>query len=133
MFRWGTRASTSVIALYHPGGYGGIGVTDVMTYPGATVGLIADYKGDNRGPHSPEEVLHHLQTLKTNFPNAQIVTGTYDDFIKEIIPDANKLPLITKEIGDTWIHGSTKSLKKKLNLKISMTIEFIVWTNRISY
>ena len=80
-----------------------------MTFPGSTVGLIANFKGDNRGPHFPQEVLESIAILKTNFPGAEIISGTFDDFVKAILPMRDALPLITEEIGDTWIHGGASS------------------------
>ena len=32
----------------------------------------------------------------------QVVASDYDAFVKAILPDKDKLPVYTEEIGDTW-------------------------------
>jgi hypothetical protein len=50
------------------------------------------------------------------FPNATLhASDAFDDFITAVEPFKANLPLVTAEIGDTWIHGaSTDPLKVAL-------------------
>jgi hypothetical protein len=78
-----------------------------MKVDGTYIGLVADFKGDNAGPQSAEEVLADLATMRKNFPNAQIIASTFENFIQDIEQYRPLMRLITAEIGDTWIHGSS--------------------------
>ena len=39
------------------------------------------------------------------FPNAEITACNLSDMANAISPYRDKLPVVTQEIGDTWIHG----------------------------
>ena len=32
--------------------------------------------------------------------------STFDNFIRDVLPVKDQLPVITKEVGDTWMYGS---------------------------
>ena len=75
LFNWShPESGTSVIAMYHPGGYGWsigspINVTnDCITPPGMPSSLCFAFKGDNRGPPNATEVLSAFSTLQAAFP-----------------------------------------------------------------
>jgi hypothetical protein len=41
------------------------------------------------------------------FPNADTVASdAFDDFLEDVLPFKDTLPVITAEIGDTWIMGA---------------------------
>eukprot|EP01114_Cavostelium_apophysatum_P001960 TRINITY_DN11715_c0_g1_i1.p1 TRINITY_DN11715_c0_g1~~TRINITY_DN11715_c0_g1_i1.p1 ORF type:complete len:498 (-),score=84.15 TRINITY_DN11715_c0_g1_i1:222-1715(-) len=96
-----------IIQMYHPGGYGGIALTDCVFVDGFSDALCMAVNGDNRGPPNVTEVQQTFATISAEFPNAKVVASTFDEFIN-IVLDANwkpKLPIVTQEIGDTWIYG----------------------------
>jgi hypothetical protein len=43
--------------------------------------------------------------LAAQFPNAEIVACNLSDMAKAIAPHRDALPVVTQEIGDTWIYG----------------------------
>lgn len=60
---------------------------------------------DNSGPPSPESVAAEMERLKKKYPGAEIVSGTMDEFARVVLEHKNELPVVTEELGDTWIHG----------------------------
>lgn len=103
-----------VIGMWHPGGYGGYKKQDCVIVPGFDEALAVIVRGDNLGPALTSEVLQDWNNLKSEFPGAKIVASSLDSFVKNLIQSGlvNTLPIITCEIGDTWIYGiSTDPLK----------------------
>ena len=60
---------------------------------------------DNEGVQSPEEIIRIFDELKQKYPNAEIVAGNLNDLALATREIEDQLPVITDEIGDTWIHG----------------------------
>ena len=105
------RSNASLIAFWHPGGYSGLPVDspqECVTVAGFEHVLCAAWQyWDNSGPHSVEQVLDIYSKVRQGFPDAAIVASTLDDFITEleaVLPKLD-LPVVTQEIGDTWIYG----------------------------
>ena len=67
--------------------------------------LVIENSADNSGPPSQEEVLALWAKLKKLYPQAQISASSLDAYARAILPYKKDLPVITEEIGDTWIHG----------------------------
>jgi len=110
-FIWEDPVSGERIRTYYlQGGYGGINVLPgyyVSTIvPGSGDVLIVDWGGDNGGPPSVDQLLKTWFDLHNEFPGSNIVPSTFDNFTNTLlsIPDSN-YPVISAEIGDTWIHG----------------------------
>lgn len=93
-----------------------------MYIPGTNVGLIAAFKGDNQGPPFADEAMQWVTVLGQTFPAAQIVVSTFDDFVSDILPYRNKLPLIAEEIGDTWIHGVSTDPRKSQDFRETLRV-----------
>jgi hypothetical protein len=49
--------------------------------------------------------LDDFAQVRGEFPNAKVFASTYDNFVKQLATVKSQLPVITEEIGDTWIHG----------------------------
>ncbi|HEX4213367.1 MAG TPA: DUF5054 domain-containing protein [Candidatus Dormibacteraeota bacterium] len=94
-------ASSEILVVYHPGGYGGD-----YTAPGEGIALHFAHSGDNGGPPPPEEVAGVFAELRQNHPGATVEASTLDRFAHDLLPLSGGLPVITAEIGDTWIHGA---------------------------
>ena len=112
IYRWeDPQTETSVIALQHPGGYGD-GSTVLVN--GSTHALHLLFNGDNAGPHHPSQVVARHRKLLAEFPKATIFGATWDSFVDALVEDgsAARLPLETKEEGDTWIYGVQQDLHK---------------------
>lgn len=63
------------------------------------------HTSDNSGPPSPESVAAEMERLKVKYPGAEIASGTMDEFAEVVLEHIDELPVVTEELGDTWIHG----------------------------
>jgi hypothetical protein len=52
-----------------------------------------------------QDVLQVYAHLRSQYPTAQIFASTLNDFAEKLTPIRSSLPILTGEIGDTWIHG----------------------------
>ncbi|SDO22609.1 protein of unknown function [Paenibacillus sp. yr247] len=68
--------------------------------------LYFAYTGDNHGPPSIEDVRKLYALLQEKYPEATIMASTLDAFAEKILELKHQLPVITEEIGDSWIHGA---------------------------
>ena len=61
---------------------------------------------DNCGPQSAEVIAKLISKIQARYPHAEVVCGTMDDFYNELSQhDLSGLPVIRKDLADTWIHG----------------------------
>jgi len=90
--------------------------------------LLLHYTADNSGVPTIDEVEKFWAGVQTRFPHSEVVLSTLDDFSEEAFPlrelvsqpaarrhddkqDMNKeaaklkFPLVTQEIGDSWLYG----------------------------
>lgn len=53
------------------------------------------------------QVLEIFDLVRTYFPDANVFSSTFDAYTEELLAkkDELDLPVVTKEIGDTWIYG----------------------------
>jgi hypothetical protein len=61
---------------------------------------------DNTGPQNASEVIEGWANIASVFPNAEIVCSSLDNFTSQIVKFKDSLPLVTSEVGDTWIYVS---------------------------
>ncbi len=99
-FIWRDPSGAEVTVMYQRGGYG-----DVATVPGVRAALAFSHTGDNQGPQDEDEIAATFRALRARFPHAQVAASTMDAFAEELRPARAGLPVVTAEIGDTWIHG----------------------------
>ncbi len=108
VFVWRDQASQSeVIVMYHKEGYG-----NLMVVPGLSRAIAFAHTLDNFGPQSPEQVATIFENLQKQFEGAKIVASTMDHFAAGLLKVKDRLPVVTGEIGDTWIHGVGTDPKK---------------------
>lgn len=100
VFRWQHTDGNEVVVLYHKDDYG---LTSVVE--GMQSGLSFAHTRDNEGPQSRAEVRGIYQNLGTHFPDAVIEASSMDAFALELMTHKDQLPIVTGELGDTWIHG----------------------------
>ncbi|XP_065197324.1 uncharacterized protein LOC135828822 [Sycon ciliatum] len=109
VFRWRDAVSNEeVLAMWHPGGYGGqscCSASDAVVIDGVEDALVFGVRGDNSGPPSADELKRDWAKIKAMFPNATVVASDYDSFVRAVLPQIDKLPVYDQEIGDTWIYG----------------------------
>lgn len=127
VFSWRDAASGATMpAMWHGLGYGGISFEDAVLLPGLPHALVFDWRGDNAGPYDkPMEAAATWVALALTFPGATIVASTFDDWLDELAaaPAAlAALPVVTAEIGDTWIHGSVSDPQKHAWLRVGQAL-----------
>lgn len=99
-FVWRAPDGAEVMVSYAAGDYGGVTVV-----PGCEEALIVEHTGDNHGPPAVADVLAAFQAARDGFPAAEVVASTLDAFANAVAPMQPSLPVVTAEIGDSWIHG----------------------------
>ncbi|MDR3186379.1 MAG: DUF5054 domain-containing protein [Christensenellaceae bacterium] len=99
-FLW--KHGDSEIVVIYSGDYGGVFKTDVVDDI-----LYFDHTYDNQGLNTEKSILKNLDKLSKRFPRHSILAGRLDDYADIIWAERAKLPIITDEIGDTWIHGAS--------------------------
>lgn len=99
LFTWKDSTGASLVTMYHHG-YGG--VTHV---PGSDLAIAIMVRGDNSGPHTPQEIARIYSDLSRRFPNAEITATSLTEIANAVEPFRKNLPVVTHEIGDSWIYG----------------------------
>jgi len=66
--------------------------------------LVFAHSGDNNAPPPAERILQQLDHIGNRYPDAIIKVSTLDDFARCILKKRSILPVVTQEIGDTWIY-----------------------------
>lgn len=95
IFKW--RLNNDEITVMYQADYGDVAeFEDFIVYFAHT--------GDNMGPQSAQKIIDEYANVEKKYPNCILRAGTIDD-IAERVTKLNNLPVIEKEIGDTWIHG----------------------------
>ena len=99
IFLWRDPSGATLNMMYH-WEYGG-----VAKVPGSDLVLVTEVRGDNSGPHKPEEIDKIHAELAARFPDAEIRASSLSEMADALAPYGDRLPVVTEEIGDTWIHG----------------------------
>lgn len=99
LFWWQAPAGEKVLVMYN----GDYGEMTAIGQSGAAVYFA--HTGDNRGPQGAEQIRTIYEDLHARFPEAVLRAGTLED-VAEIALAEEGLPVVTSEIGDTWIHGT---------------------------
>ncbi|MGD0520400.1 MAG: DUF5054 domain-containing protein [Terracidiphilus sp.] len=106
IFLWHDPSGATLPVMYH------LGYSGVARVPGSDLALATRVRGDNSGPHTPEEIAAIHAGLATQFPNAEITACNLSEMAKALQPYRAQLPVVTQEIGDTWIHGCSSDPRK---------------------
>ena len=99
LFLWKAAGGSTLVVMYHHG-YGG-----VVRVPDSDLAVAMVVRDDDSGPHTLEEIHETYSTLSDQFPNAQITPTNLTEIANAVEPYRGSLPVLTGEIGDTWIHG----------------------------
>ena len=100
IFLWKSPSGASLPVMYH-WDYSG-----TARVPRSEIALATRVRNDNSGPHTADEIDQMHEQLARQFPNAEIVACNLSEMAEAIGPHRKSLPVITQEIGDTWIHGA---------------------------
>lgn len=99
MFVW--RASDgSEIIVHYADSYG-----KPFHMEGLEDALYFAHTHDNHGPSSMEEIRVLFEQLERDYPGAEIMASTLDAFAWRLQTVKGRLPVVSEEIGDSWIHG----------------------------
>ena len=63
------------------------------------------HTGDNLGPQSAQEVIDIYKQIEQDYPGCNVMAATLDDVAERVLR-MKDIPVLEKEIGDTWIHGA---------------------------
>ena len=99
IFVWQDDSGAEVIVMYQHA-YG-----EAMHVPGMQEALAFGFTNDNLGPQTPAEISEVYDRIRATFPDAEVQASTLDAFAAALRKVKPHLPVITQEIGDTWIHG----------------------------
>lgn len=75
-----------------------------ITVPGWDHALALFVQDDNEGPPTEAQLRHYFNQTRLMFPNATSISSTtHESFFDELAKVKHLLPVVTKEIGDTWV------------------------------
>ena len=97
--RWQDPEGNEIILAYQQD----YGSEDILP-DGKTV-ISIHFTGDNHGPHTVEQVKQIYADLHERYPNAQLVAASFNEIAETLLRMREQLPVVTSEIGDTWIYG----------------------------
>jgi hypothetical protein len=100
LFNWRNPDGAQIMVLYHAFGYG-----STTAIPGTEFAVSIRVAVDNSGPHSVSEVKAYYSALRRHFPGAKIVATNLSTIGAQLQAVRSQVPVITQEIGDTWIYG----------------------------
>ena len=104
LFFWEAPSGKRVLTMYNTG-YG-TPLLPPQDWPYATWMVLLN-TAENFGPQSVERVLETVETLRKHFPDAEILSGTMDDFARDLFQeDLKDVPVVRSDLADTWIHGA---------------------------
>ena len=116
LFRWRCPTGEEVLVQYD-GTYG-----SSTAFEGLEDVLVIENSADNSGPPSMEEVLAVYRRLENEYPGSEILASDLSSYARNIISKKDSFPLLTEEIGDTWIHGVGSDPKKVSHLKMLLSL-----------
>jgi hypothetical protein len=103
VFHWQAPSGASVVVMYQPS-YGALqrvdGVPDAIAFA---------HTNDNTGPQGITQVIEHHREAERIAPDLTVRAASLDDYWSSLKPHAARLPVVTQEIGDTWIHGTASA------------------------
>ena len=105
IFRWQSPFGEELLMMYQAN----YGLFQELGDSGIAVCFA--HTGDNNGPQGADEIIKIYDELRKDYPDAYIHAGTLDD-IANVVMTLDNLPVVTSEIGDTWIHGAGTDPKK---------------------
>lgn len=100
VFLWRNSTGRELVMLYHRHDYG-----SVLKIPGSDLAVSVNVRGDNSGPHTPVEIAAIYRDLRATYPGAHVTASDLNEVATAVEPYRQTLPVITEEIGDTWIYG----------------------------
>jgi hypothetical protein len=100
LFVWKDAGGNSLMVMYHLHRYGGS-----VKVPESDLAVDVEVANDNAGPHRVEAIRRIYADLRRQFPNAEVKASSLTAIANALEPYRDRLPVVTQEIGDTWIYG----------------------------
>lgn len=100
IFKWRAVTGETLTVMYQKdyGEFTEIGDTGVAVYFAHT--------GDNMGVQTKEDIKKIFDNLRLKLPEAEIVAADLNELAHMVRDIEDSLPVVDKEIGDSWIHGA---------------------------
>lgn len=99
VFRWRASSGEEIVVMYQAD-YGATYCPD-----GMDEGIGFAHTMDNMGPQSISQVIESHRLMKLDNPHARIIASTLTEFGNALWDHRENIPIVTQEIGDSWIHG----------------------------
>lgn len=116
LFNWQHPDGSRILVMYQHN-YG-----EDMVLPGTTIASVVAFTGDNHGPHTSEQIAAIYAGLKERYPNAELISSSLDKLTEEILASCKDLPVVTQEIGDTWMYGVASDPEKIARMRLLMRL-----------
>ncbi len=100
LFRWQAAGGSEVIVMIQED-YGKVAVL-----PDGKTAVAVDHTGDNHGPPLMMQVDEAYWKLRRQFNSADVQVSDLNQVADALNGMRELLPVVTSEIGDTWIHGT---------------------------
>ncbi len=100
VFVWRDVASGHELLVIYEHSYG-----DLVQVAGLPQVMVLRMMGDNVGTPTVDDIQEIYDDLRARFPTADITPTTMDTFASALDSVRASLPVVTGEIGDSWIHG----------------------------
>ncbi|MEZ4637949.1 MAG: DUF5054 domain-containing protein [Caldilineaceae bacterium] len=113
VFVWRDEEMQTELTVMYVHAYGA-----TQTAPGLDEAIAFAHTNDNAGPQTPDQVRDAYDHLQADYPDARIVASSLDDFARALRAVKADLPVVTGEIGDTWIHGAGTDPSKLSDYKV---------------
>lgn len=99
-FIWHYDDNNEVVVVYNKGYYG-----EAARIPGTDTVIHFAHTNDNCGPQNVEDVIEIYDEIRAQYPNAAITATDLNGMAEAVLAVKDSLPVVTEEMGDTWIHG----------------------------
>lgn len=100
LFRWRAPNGVEVVVLYQSS-YG-----EKYLAGGMQDAIAFAHTMDNIGPQNVGQVVETWEQMKEQNPGFDLEASTLDTYWDSLRCIRDTLPVVTREIGDTWIHGT---------------------------
>lgn len=120
---WRAPDGSEVVLSYDPAYGSDPDHATVRPVPGSSEGLFFSFTNDNHGPPVEKDVLGLLDRLRERYPNAEVAASDLNGFGQAAWDARASLPVVTQEVGDSWIYGmaadpiATSALKRMEGLR----------------
>ncbi len=96
---WRDPSGREVILMYQKT-YG-----EDMILPDGKTAVSINFTNDNKGPHTVQQIKDIYAKLHQRYPNAVIEASSLNHVAGNLEGMKELMPVLTSEIGDTWIYG----------------------------